>query len=314
MTSAPRNAPSSALPTETEMNRKPLPRRSQYINDWSVIMSGHAVSIETPKSQARSSSPQGPGRRPAGPAQDARPQEILAAAFAVFAERGFAAAAWTHRGPGARLQRQIYLYSRARRRCPRAHPGDLAKRVSDLAAFVRDIAGRCAPAPRVALRLGHMVRRAISWCCQDGHRRSGQLPRSRAYLPRGSRERGLTLFGGLLQSGMERGESARCRCSMGAAVHCPASARSDLAHHIRALDSRVRLCGLSKRSLDLCADCREERAHETKPPRRPACVSRCGVHARGKYALARLCEGKAVLVAPPQPGWITSLNVTRGRR
>src|SRR6188508_718730 len=118
-----------------------------------------------PKRAARSLAPErskAPGRDKARwrRRKDARPQEILEAALAAFAERGFAAARMDDIAERARVSKgTIYLYFESKEAVFRALIQEtLAKRVSDFAAVVRDHRGPVAPLLReLLLRLGHLV-------------------------------------------------------------------------------------------------------------------------------------------------------------
>ena len=142
--------------------------------------------------------------------KDARPQEILAAALLVFAERGFAAARMDDIASRARVSKgTIYLYFESKEAVFRALIQEtLAKRVSDLAAFVRDHRGPVAPLLReLLLRLGHMVSTSdLVVLPKMVIAEAGNFPDLARIYREEVVERGLTLFGGLLQSGMERGE------------------------------------------------------------------------------------------------------------
>jgi AcrR family transcriptional regulator len=142
--------------------------------------------------------------------KDARPQEILAAALAVFAERGFAAARMDDIAARARVSKgTIYLYFESKEAVFRALIQEtLAKRVSDLAAFVRDHRGPVAPLLReLLLRLGHMVSTSdLVVLPKMVIAEAGNFPDLARIYREEVVERGLTLFGGLLQAGMERGE------------------------------------------------------------------------------------------------------------
>jgi AcrR family transcriptional regulator len=142
--------------------------------------------------------------------KDARPQEILAAALSVFAERGFAAARMDDIASRARVSKgTIYLYFESKEAVFRALIQEtLAKRVSDLAAFVRDHRGPVAPLLReLLLRLGHMVSTSdLVVLPKMVIAEAGNFPDLARIYREEVVERGLTLFGGLLQLGMERGE------------------------------------------------------------------------------------------------------------
>jgi AcrR family transcriptional regulator len=170
----------------------------------------------TSKPQSRSSSPGASRARGTVVStrwrrrKDARPQEILAAALAVFAERGFAAARMDDIASRARVSKgTIYLYFESKEAVFRALIQEtLAKRVSDLAVFVRDHRGPVAPLLReLLLRLGHMVSTSdLVVLPKMVIAEAGNFPDLARIYREEVVERGLTLFGGLLQGGMERGE------------------------------------------------------------------------------------------------------------
>lgn len=163
-----------------------------------------------PKKQARPSSSGTEGETRWRRRKNARPQEILAAALSVFAERGFAAARMDDIAARARVSKgTIYLYFESKEAVFRALIQEtLAKRVSDLAAFVRDHRGPVAPLLReLLLRLGHMVSTSdLVVLPKMVIAEAGNFPDLARIYREEVVERGLTLFGGLLQSGMERGE------------------------------------------------------------------------------------------------------------
>ncbi len=171
---------------------------------------------KTPKPHVRPGSRGAPrARSDSGTARwrrrkDARPQEILSAALAVFAERGFAAARMDDIAARARVSKgTIYLYFESKEAVFRALIQEtLAKRVSDLAAFVRDHRGPVAPLLReLLLRLGHMVSTSdLVVLPKMVIAEAGNFPDLARIYREEVVERGLTLFGGLLQTGMERGE------------------------------------------------------------------------------------------------------------
>jgi len=170
----------------------------------------------TPKSQARSSSPGASRARGSTGAarwrrrKDARPQEILEAALSVFAERGFAAARMDDIASRARVSKgTIYLYFESKEAVFRALVQEtLARRVSDLAAFARDHRGPVAPLLReLLLRLGHFISTSdLVMLPKMVIAEAGNFPDLARIYREEVVERGLTLFGGLLQTGMERGE------------------------------------------------------------------------------------------------------------
>ena len=103
----------------------------------------------------------------------------------------------------------IYLYFESKEAVFRALIQEtLAKRVSDLAAFVRDHRGPVAPLLReLLLRLGHMVSTSdLVVLPKMVIAEAGNFPDLARIYREEVVERGLALFGGLLQLGMERGE------------------------------------------------------------------------------------------------------------
>jgi AcrR family transcriptional regulator len=174
-----------------------------------------------PQSKSRrSAKPLVPERRRAQPSRtdkarwrrrkDARPQEILEAALSVFAERGFAAARMDDIAQRARVSKgTIYLYFESKEAVFRALIQEtLAKRVSDLAMVVRDHRGPVAPLLReLLLRLGHFISTSdLVVLPKMVIAEAGNFPDLARIYREEVVERGLVLFGGLLQSGMERGE------------------------------------------------------------------------------------------------------------
>jgi len=163
-----------------------------------------------PSSPGRSRTPGNEGEARWRRRKDARPQEILAAALSVFAERGFAAARMDDIAARARVSKgTIYLYFESKEAVFRALIQEtLAKRVSDLAAFVRDHRGPVAPLLReLLLRLGHMVSTSdLVVLPKMVIAEAGNFPDLARIYREEVVERGLALFGGLLQLGMERGE------------------------------------------------------------------------------------------------------------
>lgn len=142
--------------------------------------------------------------------KDARPQEILEAALQVFAEKGFAAARMDEIAQRARVSKgTIYLYFESKEAVFRALIQEtLAKRVSDMAALIRDYRGPVAPLLReMLLRFGHFVSTSdLVVLPKMVIAEAGNFPDLARIYREEVVERGLTLFGGLLQSGMERGE------------------------------------------------------------------------------------------------------------
>jgi AcrR family transcriptional regulator len=142
--------------------------------------------------------------------KDARPQEILEAALSVFAEKGFAAARMDEIAHRARVSKgTIYLYFESKEAVFRALIQEtLAKRVSDFAAVVRDHRGPVAPLLRqLLLALGHLVATSdFVVLPKMVIAEAGNFPDLARIYREEVVERGMTLFGGLLQAGMERGE------------------------------------------------------------------------------------------------------------
>lgn len=142
--------------------------------------------------------------------KDARPHEILESALSVFAAKGFAAARMDDIALKARVSKgTIYLYFKSKEAVFRALIQEtLAKRVSDLAVVVRDHRGPVAPLLReLLLRLGHFISTSdLVVLPKIVIAEAGNFPDLARIYREEVVERGLTLFGGLLQSGMERGE------------------------------------------------------------------------------------------------------------
>ena len=161
-----------------------------------------------------------PGRQKAPPARpdkarwrrrkDARPQEILEAALQVFAEKGFAAARMDEIAQRARVSKgTIYLYFESKEAVFRALiQATLVRRVADMVAFVRDHKGPIAPLLReLLLRLGHFLSTSdLVMLPKMVIAEAGNFPDLARIYREEVVERGLALFGGLLQTGMDRGE------------------------------------------------------------------------------------------------------------
>jgi AcrR family transcriptional regulator len=158
-----------------------------------------------PRSSARESGKARWRRR-----KEARPQEILEAALKVFAEKGFAATRMDEIADRARVSKgTIYLYFESKEAVFRALVQEtLAKRVSDFAVFVREHQGPVAPLLReLLLRLGHLVATSeFVVLPKMVIAEAGNFPDLARIYREEVVERGLNLFGGLLQSGMARGE------------------------------------------------------------------------------------------------------------
>ena len=142
--------------------------------------------------------------------KDARPQEILEAALQVFAEKGFAAARMDEIAQRARVSKgTIYLYFESKEAVFRALiQATLVRRVADLVALVRDHKGPIAPLLReLLLRLGHFLSTSdLVVLPKMVIAEAGNFPDLARIYREEVVERGLTLFGGLLQTGMDRGE------------------------------------------------------------------------------------------------------------
>ena len=142
--------------------------------------------------------------------KDARPQEILEAALSAFAEKGFAAARMDEIATRARVSKgTIYLYFESKEAVFRALiQATLVRRVSDLAALVRDHKGPVAPLLReLLLRLGHFISTSdLVVLPKMVIAEAGNFPDLARIYREEVVERGLALFGGLLQAGMDRGE------------------------------------------------------------------------------------------------------------
>ena len=142
--------------------------------------------------------------------KDARPQEILEAALQVFAEKGFAAARMDEIAQRARVSKgTIYLYFESKEAVFRALiQATLVRRVADLVALVRDHKGPIAPLLReLLLRLGHFLSTSdLVMLPKMVIAEAGNFPDLARIYREEVVERGLTLFGGLLQTGMDRGE------------------------------------------------------------------------------------------------------------
>jgi AcrR family transcriptional regulator len=142
--------------------------------------------------------------------KDARPQEILEAALQVFAEKGFAAARMDEIAQRARVSKgTIYLYFESKEAVFRALiQATLVRRVTDLVALVRDHKGPVAPLLReLLLRLGHFLSTSdLVMLPKMVIAEAGNFPDLARIYREEVVERGLALFGGLLQTGMDRGE------------------------------------------------------------------------------------------------------------
>ena len=293
-----------------------------------LFIERHAVSIENAKAAgpvpvSGSIPGAGPTTRAWRRRKDARPQEILAAALAVFAERGFAAARMDDIAVArARLQRHdLSLLREQGGGVPRADPGDAGE-------------ARFAIWPRSCAIIADRSRRCSASCCcvSDTWSRTsdlvvlpkmviaeaGNFPDLARIYREEVVERGLTLFGGLLQAGMERGEFRKMPVQHAVRLCiAPLLLAAIWRTTFAAVRSRRRttMRDWSRRmSRPCCAGCRRRSArHEigTAAIVLLACLAAACTPEENTRWLGYV-EGEAVLVAPPQPGWITSLNVTRG--
>ena len=290
-----------------------------------LLIERHAPAIETktcreaPVPERRKAAPPRTDKARWRRRKDARPQEILEAALQVFAEKGFAAARMDDIAQRARVSKgTIYLYFESKEAVFRALIQEtLAKRVADLAALVRDHRDR---SPRCC----------ASCCCGSGISSrpaiSSMLPKmviaEAGNFPDLARiyreevvERGLALFGGLLQTGMERGEFRK--------VPVQHAVRLCMAPLLLAAIWRTTFAPLDREPYDYAGLIE---AHVDDAASRIAARGARGMRRMSRDRLAHACcsrrcapeentrwlgyvEGEAVLVAPPQPGWITTLNV-----
>jgi len=163
-----------------------------------------------PVRPARSSATAGDGTARWRRRKDARPQEILDAALSVFAEKGFAAARMDEIATRAGVSKgTIYLYFESKEAVFRALvQGTLVRRVSDMAAIIRDHKGPIAPLLReLLLRLGHFLTTSdLVVLPKMVIAEAGNFPDLARIYREEVVERGLGLFSGLLQAGIARGE------------------------------------------------------------------------------------------------------------
>jgi AcrR family transcriptional regulator len=142
--------------------------------------------------------------------KEARPQEILEAALAIFAEKGFAAARMEEIATRARVSKgTIYLYFESKEAVFKALVHEmLASRLADFADLARDHKGAIAPLLANILRtLGQFVATSeLVVLPKIVISEAGNFPDLARIYKKEVVERGLALFGGLLQAGMERGE------------------------------------------------------------------------------------------------------------
>jgi|SRR5262245_57437390 len=142
--------------------------------------------------------------------KDARPQEILEAALAVFARKGFAAARMEDIAERARVSKgTIYLYFDSKEAVFKALLHEtIAKRFSLLSDLARDHHGPVAPLLGEILRqLGQFIATSdLVVLPKMVIAEAGNFPDLARIYREEVAERGLKLFGGLLRTGMERGE------------------------------------------------------------------------------------------------------------
>lgn len=142
--------------------------------------------------------------------KDARPQEILEAALAVFAEKGFAAAKMEEIAARARVSKgTIYLYFESKEMVFKALVHEmLASRLAGMADLARDHKGAIAPLlAGILTTLGQFIATSdLVVLPKIVIAEAGNFPDLARIYRKEVVERGLSLFGGILQTGMERGE------------------------------------------------------------------------------------------------------------
>ena len=140
----------------------------------------------------------------------ARPQEILEAALAVFAEKGFAAARMDEIAARARVSKgTIYLYFPSKEAVFKALVREMiGPQLSRLADLARGHEGPVAPLLAAMLRnLGHFIATSDKVVLPKMViAEAGNFPDLARIYREEVVERGLALFGNLLRTGMERGE------------------------------------------------------------------------------------------------------------
>ena len=142
--------------------------------------------------------------------KDARPQEILEAALSVFAEKGFAAARMDEIASRARVAKgTIYLYFPSKEAVFKALVQEmLASQIIRLADHARGHEGPVAPLLAEILRtLGRFIATSDRVVLPKiVIAEAGNFPDLARIYREEVAERGLALFGGLVQTGMARGE------------------------------------------------------------------------------------------------------------
>ena len=142
--------------------------------------------------------------------KDARPQEILEAALAVFAEKGFAAARMEEIATRARVSKgTIYLYFESKEAMFKALVHEMAaSRLAGFADLAREHQGPIAPLLGGILRnLGAFIATSdLVVLPKIVIGEAGNFPDLARIYRKEVVERGLSLFAGILQAGMDRGE------------------------------------------------------------------------------------------------------------
>ena len=179
------------MPTSSKAKAKPAPDRDKPAR---TAASGRKAALATRWRRRK----------------DARPQEILEAALSVFAEKGFAAARMEKIAARAGVSKgTIYLYFDGKEAVFRALLHErLASRFSLLADLARDHQGPIAVLLADILRnLGHFIATSdLVVLPKMVIAEAGNFPDLARIYREEVVERGLALFGSLLQAGMERGE------------------------------------------------------------------------------------------------------------
>ena len=142
--------------------------------------------------------------------KEARPQEILEAALSVFAEKGFAATRMEDIAQRARVSKgTIYLYFESKEAVFKALLHEtIAKRFSLLAELAREHHGPVAPLIAEILRqLGQFIATSdLVVLPKIVIAEAGNFPDLARIYREEVVERGMKLFAGLLQTGIQRGE------------------------------------------------------------------------------------------------------------
>src|SRR5258706_3921870 len=142
--------------------------------------------------------------------KEARPAEILEAALAVFAERGFAAARMTEIAERARVSKgTIYLYFESKEAVFRALVREmLVPRLNEAAEIVRGHDGPAAPLLAQILRvLGHFISTSDRVVLPKiVIAEAGNFPDLARIYREELIERGMKLFGSIVARGIARGE------------------------------------------------------------------------------------------------------------